>query len=598
MITLGLHFDHDAAATLMKDGEIAIIIEAERVTGIKHDQGLEAIQAAVAAAFAQTGIRADDVAAVAYSDLWDDFYLPARLDRREDIQAATHGSRLAAELGRFDEIGFDRLIPADVARLRPDVPVFVTCHSMNHAAGAVYMSGFSEAAGLVIDGYGTCCGMMGYLYRGGVLSRLEPFRDRYLLGAGYHGIGNLAQEIVDTDFLDIPGKLMGLHAYGQPVPAWVEYFRERYFCSSAETGYEDYLFQEVNRSNPQTTARFCAELFPGGLRVGTQTVGDATYRDLVSSMQEAFSQIVTNTIEEIVTETGARNVFLSGGCALNIIANAAVAALPEIASVFVPPNASDSGQAMGCAILAMHAVTGAPVHRPETSLGRRRDPYIGAALLDSPGEVTLPEGVSRCHFAWDDAADRSLAARRLIAGQIIGVVSGASEIGPRALGNRSILALASFPEMKDIVNKVKRREWWRPFAPVCRLCDAERYFVIHEPSRYMLFNNVVRDEWRDKLASITHQDGTARLQVLCGREDNPNLWDLLTQIANEGAIPVLLNTSFNLSRKPLVNSTIDALNLVTNSQMDAAIIGDWFFDKSARNPDAEMPRPTFVIFSH
>jgi predicted NodU family carbamoyl transferase len=244
----------------------------------------------------------------------------------------------------------------------------------------------------------------------------------------------------------------------------------------------------------------------------------------------------------------------------------------------------------------MHAVTGAPVHRPETSLGRRRDPYIGAALLDSPGEVTLPEGVSRCHFAWDDAADRSMTARRLIAGAIIGVVSGASEIGPRALGNRSILALASFPEMKDIVNKVKRREWWRPFAPVCRLCDAERYFVIHEPSRYMLFNNVVRDEWRDKLASITHQDGTARLQVLCSREDNPNLWDLLTQIANEGAIPVLLNTSFNLSRKPLVNSTIESLSLLINSQMAAAIIGDWFFDKS--DAAGAVPGPILVTFAN
>jgi carbamoyltransferase len=581
MIILGLHFDHDAAATLMKDGEIASVIEAERVTGKKLDDGVEAIHAAVAAAFAQTGIRAEDVAAVAYSDLFfEDDDLPARLDRREDIQAATHGARLAAQLGRFDEIGFNRLIPTDVARLRPDVPVFLTCHSMSHAAGAVYMSGFSEAAGLVIDGYGTCCGMMGYLYRGELLSRLELFRDRYLLGAGYHGIGNLAREIVDTDPLDIAGKVMGLHAYGQPVPAWVEYFRERYFRSSAETGYEDYLRQVSERCDPQTTARFCAELFPGGLRVGTQTVSDATYRDLVSSMQEAFSQIVTRTIEEIVTDTGATNIFISGGCALNIIANAAVAALPQIGSVFVPPNANDSGQAMGCAILAMHAMTGAPVHWPETSLARRRDPYIGAELLDSPGELTLPEGVTRSHFAWDGATDLSMAAHRLIAGEIIGVVRGASEIGPRALGNRSILALASFPEMKDIVNKIKHREWWRPFAPVCRACDAERYFVIQEPSRYMLFNNVVRDAWRDKLASITHQDGTARLQVLCNREDNPNLWDLLTQIANEGSIPVLLNTSFNLSRKPLVNSTAEALNLLLISQMDAAIIGDWFFAKS------------------
>ena len=173
MITLGLHFEHDAGATLMKDGEIAVSIEAERITGRKHDQGLNAVCEAIRVAFAQTGIRAEEVDAIAYSDLWDDDIYYSKLDRRPDIQIQTHGPRLAAELGNMSDTGFAKLIPRSLFKFRAEIPVFVTCHSINHAACALYMSGFADAAGLVIDGYGTCCGMMGYVYRNGQLSRLE-----------------------------------------------------------------------------------------------------------------------------------------------------------------------------------------------------------------------------------------------------------------------------------------------------------------------------------------------------------------------------------------------------------------------------------------
>src|SRR5687768_1359519 len=216
MIVLGLHFEHDAGATLMKDGEVAISVEAERVTGRKHDQGLHAVCEAIRVAFAQSGIREEEVDAIAYADLWDEHIYSSKLDRLPDIQAQTHGSRLAAELGSFGDTGFAKLMPD--FRFRSQIPVFVTCHSINHAACALYMSGFANATGLVIDGYGTCCGMMGYSYRNGVLSRLESYRDRFLLGAGYHGIGIIAHEIQATDVLDVAGKVMGLSAYGHPVP--------------------------------------------------------------------------------------------------------------------------------------------------------------------------------------------------------------------------------------------------------------------------------------------------------------------------------------------------------------------------------------------
>jgi carbamoyltransferase len=572
MIVMGVHLEHDAGAVLMKDGEVVINVEAERITGLKHADGILHAQAAVHAAFAQSGIRPEEVSAIAYSDLWSSQHYPARLDRDPAIQVATHGPDLVARRGSFAETGFDRLLPGAVAAFRPEIPVFLVCHSMSHAAGAVYMAGFPDACGLVFDAYGTCCGMMAYRYNDGTLNRLEDWLDRYLMGAAYTRIGRVSKEIHRTPcLLDVAGKVMGLQAYGKPVADWSRYFRENFFASSAATGYDDYL-------RGQQDPNVGPELFSGGLPPGSRSVDDPEYRDLVASMQDAFTKIVTESIDQLITQTNSPNVFMSGGCAMNIVANAAAAACPKVSSLFVQPNCGDTGMAMGAAVLAMRAMTGMPLHRPETALSQRRDPYIGAALLDSPARVPLPAGISRRIFDW--TRDLPAVARRLITGEIIGFVHGRSEIGPRALGNRSILAHASFPNMQEIINnRVKHREWWRPFAPVCRLADACTYFEMVAPSRYMLMNDVVREEWRDQLAAVTHIDGTTRVQVLEGRDDNPPLWDLLAEIEAQGAAPVLLNTSFNLSGRPLVNRALEVLQLLTGSDMNAAIVAGFIFDK-------------------
>jgi len=216
MIVLGLHFEHDAGATLMKDGRILANVEAERVAGLKHASGLGVTRAALTAALAQADVRAQDVDALAFSDLCEGAVFTPELGRRPEIQRHTHAGALAARLGTLADVGFDGILGRNAFPFRADIPVFVTCHSMSHAAGAVYMAGFPEALGLVIDGYGTCCGMMGYAYHDHVLTRREEFQDRFLLGTGYHGVGILAREIVRTDALDVAGKVMGLQAYGQP----------------------------------------------------------------------------------------------------------------------------------------------------------------------------------------------------------------------------------------------------------------------------------------------------------------------------------------------------------------------------------------------
>src|SRR5436190_4964627 len=361
MLVLGLHFEHDAGATLMKDGKILLCVEAERITGVKHDAGIGPAGVALRACLDQAGVTGLQIDAIAFSDVYGDDELPwFKFDRRPEIQEATHKGRLAAQLGTMSGLEFDRIIPPSVSTFRPDIPVFLTCHSVSHAASAIYMSGKPRAAGLVIDGYGTCCGMMGYVYREGALQQIEKYRDRFLLGAGYHHVGVIAKEILATHYMDAAGKVMGLNAYGKPNSEWVNYLTQKYFVSSAETGYSDYEGYKSG-TNQQ---RICEDLFEGGVTAGSLSVDDAVYRNLVASMQMAFTYVVRACVQELIVDTGESDIFLSGGCALNIIANSAVAESPSVASLFIPPNPSDSGQSMGNAILAMHAMTGKELHSP------------------------------------------------------------------------------------------------------------------------------------------------------------------------------------------------------------------------------------------
>jgi carbamoyltransferase len=167
----------------------------------------------------------------------------------------------------------------------------------------------------------------------------------------------------------------------------------------------------------------------------------------------------------------------------------------------------------------------------------------------------------------------------LINGKIAGVVRGNSEHGPRALGNRSIICDPTKPNMKEILNdKVKHREWYRPFAPVVRLEDVSKYFEFEGESRWMGFCPKVREEWRDVLVSITHVDGTARVQTVT-REQNEWLYDLLTEFEKKSGVGVLLNTSFNVDGKPILSTYQDALEVYNKTQLDGLVLSDYFIEK-------------------
>ena len=249
-----------------------------------------------------------------------------------------------------------------------------------------------------------------------------------------------------------------------------------------------------------------------------------------------------------------------GGCALNILLNTKLEKTLD-RDVFVPPNPNDCGIAAG--MILNHI-------KPKTAIDLT---YAGTKVLD---KHTLMSHVEERRAKELDIKTLS---QDLSDGRIVGVVRGTSEHGPRALGNRSIICNPAYPDMKDILNaKVKNREWYRPFAPVCRLEDVEKYFNFSGESKWMSFCPTVKEEWREKLTSITHVDGTARVQTVT-YEQNPWLYNLIGEFEKISGIGVLLNTSFNVNGKPILSRYTDALQVYDKTKMDGLVLSDYYFKK-------------------
>jgi len=256
-------------------------------------------------------------------------------------------------------------------------------------------------------------------------------------------------------------------------------------------------------------------------------------------------------------------ICITGGCGLNILLNTYIKKKFN-RDVFVSPDPNDCGVAVG---MILHNL------KPQKQIDLT---YSGLPLLDLD---SLPHYVHEKYFFIPSFFDIDKITTDLNNGKIVGVARGRSEHGPRALGNRSILCNPTIPNMKDILNqKVKHREWYRPFAPVVRLEDVSKYFEWEGESRWMSFCPKVREEWKEKLVAVTHVDGTARIQTVT-KEQNEWLYNILTEFEKKSGIGVLLNTSFNIAGKPILSTIKDAFKIFEESEMDCLLVEEQYFKK-------------------
>lgn len=446
-------------------------------------------------------------------------------------------------------------------------------HHQAHAAGCFYQSNYQEALIFSFDGGGND-GMFN-IY---TASRNEGVKEihrvinplfnnphlHYNLGFPYmvfaHYMNDITLENLGDGNLTYPGKLMGLSSYGSVRHDLVPFFKQFYKNNTEGPNHHLFLSALEYHINLQNGRH---GLPPVQFSLTDRLTGQVAY-DIAATSQQTFEECFFEIADEFVRKYPNLPICVTGGCALNIILNTKIVERYG-KEIFVGPNPNDCGIAAGMILDELKPTT--PVDLTYSGL-----PLMDLDMLDSYIQsIDFPSHVYKVNLPQ--------LAQNLMEGSIIGVARGRAEHGPRALGNRSILCNPSIADMKDTLNaKVKNREWYRPFAPVVRLEDVNKYFEWNTESRWMSFCPRVRPEWKETLAAITHVDGTARVQTVT-REQNEWLYDLLTEFELLTGVGVLLNTSFNVNGKPILSSVREAFDVFNNTRLDALVIEDTYITK-------------------
>lgn len=537
---------HDAAAVLLDDGQVAWAIEEERLTRVKHTNAmpLEAIRRCLR----NHGRALRDLDALAIYGRED--LLDAICRRHTAANPAQAAPDIRTLIHRTLREEFDDDIP--------DGRLCFVHHHLCHAMSAFVPSGFEQSLIVTIDGYGDeLSGMVltGRENRVKVLRELGPQKS---LGNFYvHTVRYLGF----SDFDEY--KVMGLAPYGD-----VSIARDAFVRMYSLLPHGDYELH-WDRIND-----IAADLGPPRQPDAPITQHQM---DVAAALQEALEAIIVHLVRYYHDTTGHQHLCLAGGVAQNCSANGKLSALQLFKSVFVQPASYDAGCALGA---AWHSYFSQQPAAPRPT--RLREVFWGSELGDTDAVARRLEQWNGL-LSFECLRDPAAAGARLLAdGRILGWAQGRSEFGPRALGNRSIVADPRPAQNKDIVNAVvKKREAFRPFAPAVLEEDARMYFALHECEPAYAFMTFVVDvlpEYRSLLGAVTHVDGTARVQVV-SREVNPRFWYLIQQFKALTDLPILLNTSFNNNVEPIVDSVDDVVTCVLTTGLEQAIVGDFLVSK-------------------
>jgi carbamoyltransferase len=305
--------------------------------------------------------------------------------------------------------------------------------------------------------------------------------------------------------------------------------------------------------------------------------------DLAFGVQYVFEKTYMHLLNILHGIVPTERVAIAGGCALNSVANGKLFHDTPFRQTVIQPAAGDDGLSVGAALYVSNSIL------REGKRHVMRDAYLGQAFSDADIEAELRKfGVAYERLERQALIERT--ADEIVKGNVIGWFQGRTEWGPRALGNRSIITHPGFPGMKDILNsRIKRREWFRPFAPAVLIERQSEVFEYDHPSPYMLHVYTIRPVWRERIAAVNHTDNTGRLQSVA-RDENPMYYDLIQAFERRTGIPVVLNTSFN-ENEPIVNTPAEAIDCFVRTRMDVLAIGSFFCRKKGTTVgDSPVPR--------
>jgi carbamoyltransferase len=584
MRILGVSFHyHDSAAALVEDGVVVAAAEEERFTRIKHDPSIP--DEAIEFCLKRAGVSMADVDAVAFYEKPLVKFERLLTQHAEHFPRSYGTFRLAMPSWLGEKLRVRRLMRK---RLDFQGDVYFMEHHLSHAAGAFYPSPFEEAAVLTLDGVGewTTAGLG--VGRGHRVELTHEIRFPHSIGLLYSTItAYLGFSVNNSEY-----KVMGLSAYGSKVASGNPYIDKlrRVIDLKPDGSFRlDLSYFTYEYADRMPSRKLC-DLLGGPVRKPEEPVTER-HEQIAAAVQVITEEAMFAMLRHLRARTGLDNVVLSGGVALNSVANGKLLAQTGFKDVWIQPAAGDAGSSIGAALYLHHAVNGAPRDIAKPAMP---GPWLGPSF-SSDEVATFLRGKNIVHHRLGSVdAVVSETARLIAEGKVVGWFQGRMEWGPRALGGRSILANPCDPAMRDTLNlKVKHREAFRPFAPSVCAEDAPTYFECDQPlpipADYMLMVYPVRPEWRAKLPAVTHVDGTGRLQTV-RRETEPLYHDLIQAVGKRTGIPMVVNTSFNVRGEPLVCTPEDAYRCMMGTGIDCLVMEDfliWRHENPADMWDSE-----------
>jgi carbamoyltransferase len=583
-------FFHDAAAALLRDGELVAAAEEERFTRKKHDYSFPIN--AINFCLRRGQVSGEDLDLVVFFEkpfVKFERILQSTMQTFPRSRSVFQESMIA---WLTDKLWIKALIKQ---RLRvPDAKILFSDHHLSHAASAFFCSPFEKAAILTVDGVGEWATATYGVGEGTEIVLTREIRFPHSLGLLYSAFtAFLGFEVNEGEY-----KVMGMAPFGQPRyvdKVWkvihlegdgsfrldMDYFSFHRSTHATYTQRFIDLFGPARDPRSQfftPTSDFPSYFGAKPVDYESQARQNQHYADIAASIQAVTEEVLLKMASHLHQVTGLKYLCLAGGVALNSVANGRILRETPFDEIFVQPAAGDGGGAVGAALYGYHMVLGKPrgfvMHHA----------YWGEEYGEGEIEAFLKhQGIPYTRLENDDALmDRVVDA--LLHGKVIGWFQGRFEWGPRALGNRSIVADPRSREMKDIVNtKIKFREPFRPFAPSVLTEQTSQFFDLpdparHFPARFMLYVVDVKAHQQAVLPAITHVDGTARLQTV-DVHIAPRYHRLIEQFGKATGVPVILNTSFNLKGEPIVNTPAEAYSTFSRSGMDMLVLGNHLIEK-------------------
>jgi len=582
MNILGLSTMGASSAAITINGEVVAAIEEERSTRLKNDGGFphEAIRICLEVA----GLRMSDLDEIAiYWQPWRvfgrgkgvlsslvtnprsaQFRLKKVFDTFKDSETQSYPELRGSWMDLFK---VKSVLQSEHGPFTASIRYFD--HHDCHAASIYYLTNFSRAICLSYDGGGESHSTVLYAVENGRFERLKAIPWPNSLGHFYSAFtGFLGFRMLEGEY-----KMMGLAPYGEP--RFKDVILEKIIRKKSDGEYQlntrilDYHAALHGVFSPELRNLFGESRDPSG-------EFSEVHRDIAASVQAAYEEVLYHILEWAKSKRPEyENLCIAGGCGLNVTANGKIVGGGLFSKVLIPPAPHDAGAAVGAAFLA-NSSNGYP--REALSMPH---PYLGRAYSDTEIVAAFEEKGFPVPQRYEEEDLLEVIASALARGEVAAWFQGASEFGPRALGNRSFLADPRYDSVREVLNqKIKKRELFRPFAPSCKLEVASDYFEIDQESPYMNIVAEVRDDKRTVIPAVTHVDNTARVHTV-DRETNPLYWKLLDAFEQKTGVGVLLNTSFNI-QEPIVESPAHAIDCFLRSSVEWLVVGSYVCDSTWR----------------